>query len=91
MATFTLVWDSIPLNTKMKVSDGLPPPSTNTEGAPYNAWRSHNFIGTLEEKIQRNSWRYLKFEVDPTTTGDQMLYLAYDIAEGQGHNFELVA
>lgn len=85
---FEDAWN-LPTDTLVKVSNGLPPPSTNTEGVPYNAWRSHNFTGTLEEKIERAGWRYLRFEVLSTTTPEQVVYLAYEIAEGQGHTFEV--
>jgi hypothetical protein len=88
--TFEEVWNSIDLETVVTVSNGFPPPSSNTEGLPYKEWFSHNFTGTLEEKIDRNGWKYLRFEVDPTTTPVAVEYLAYEVAQGPGHSFEVV-
>ena len=90
MASFQLTWDTIPLNTTIKVSDGNPPPSTNKEGNPYKIWKSHNFIGTLEDKIDREGWRYLKFQVNNEFTPNPVDYLAYEVAETINHNYELV-
>jgi hypothetical protein len=88
--TFEDIWNDIELETVIAVSNGRPPPSTNIEGIPYKAWKSHNFTGTLEEKIERNNWRYLRFEVLNNETSDQVIYLAYEIPEGGLHTFTLI-
>ena len=87
--TFEEIWNSVELETVVTISNGAPPPSTNTQGIPYMAWRSHNFTGTLEEKINRNGWRYLKFEVLADTTPEAVVYLAYEVAENVTHQFTI--
>lgn len=87
--TFEEVWnDDDNMDAVFVVRNGKPPPSANTEGLPYKAWSTNNFTGTLEEKITRSGWRYLKFEVLPSDTGEHVEYLAYEIADGGTHTFE---
>lgn len=83
--TFDEAWD-LAIDTVVTVRTG-PPPSTNTEGYPYKAWKSHNFTGTLEEKITRDGWRYLRFEVNADETPEAVEYLAHEIPEGGAHSF----
>lgn len=83
---FEQAWTDLKIDDLVRVSDGNPPPS-NTTGTAYNAWRSHNFVGTLEEKIERNGWRYLKFEVLPSDVPENVVYLAYEVADGPNHTF----
>lgn len=88
--TFEEVWDTVAIDTVVTISDGTPPPTTNTQGPAYMGWFSHNFTGTLEEKIERGSWKYMKFEVLPIDTPEAVEYLAYEIVQGPGHTFEVV-
>lgn len=86
---FSTAWN-LPIGTRLKVSNGVPPPSTNKEGMPYRVWRSHNFVGTLEEKINFEGWRSLKIALDNNDTPDIVEYLAYSVQEDVFHTFELV-
>jgi hypothetical protein len=87
--TFDDIWNGTELETVVAVNNGKPPPSTNVEGIPYKAWKSHNFTGTLEEKVERDGWQYLRFEVLTSETPDQVAYLAYEIPKGGSHTFEV--
>ena len=88
--TFEEAWDGLEEGSKVKVSNGNPPPSKNKDGLPYKAWVSNNFTGTLRGKVTHDDWRYLHIEVDPSDTGEQVESLAYDIPEGNGHIFEAI-
>lgn len=87
MINFAAAWE-LPLNTWVKVSDGTPPPSANKEGNPYRAWKSHNFVGQIEERIDMDGWRSLKIVLDNDETPDVVDYMAYTIQEGVFHTFE---
>lgn len=89
LLNFNEVWDNVVEGETITVSDGTPPPSSNTQGVPYKAWKSHNFTGILEAKISKNNWRYLRLEVTNTSTPSEVSYLAYEIAEGGNHRFEI--
>jgi len=80
---FAAAWDAFALGDRVKVSDSTPPPSTNTHGIPYRAWRSHNFTGTLIAKVD-GDYRGLQIECDPETGA----IIAYTVAEGLPHTFE---
>lgn len=82
---FSDVWNEIAIGTVLSVSDGRPPPSTNTSGVPYKAWKSHNFTGILKEKVEQEDWRYLRFELEPDKNGN---IIGFTLAEGIGHFFE---
>lgn len=86
--TFDEIWAAVETGAGLRVSNGLPPPSANKLGIAYRSWASHNFNGTLRDKIERDGWRYLSIEVDPSTTGDEVEYLAHEIAEGPQHSFD---
>lgn len=86
--TFDDIWNNADLETLITVSKDGPPPSV-TSGVAYQAWRSHNFTGTLEDKVTKNGWRYLRFEVLSDTTPDEVEYLAYEVADGLGHAFTI--
>jgi hypothetical protein len=64
------------------VSDGTPPPSANVDGWPYKCWRSHNFSGTLAEKIDGPP-RSLR-STCPDESGS---VIGYTVMEGAGHSF----
>lgn len=87
---FAELWDSAEVGATVKVRNDMPPPSANTEGEPYRAWRSHNFEGELEAKIDRDGWRFMRFKVDNTTTAIEVDYLAYEVSEAVPHQFELI-
>jgi hypothetical protein len=80
---FAAAWDAFAIGDRVKVSDGTPPPSTNTNGMPYRAWRSHNFTGTLIAKID-GEYRGLQIQCAPD--GDATI--AFTVAEGLPHTFE---
>jgi hypothetical protein len=85
--TFDDVWTSVSLDTVLTVSNSIPPPSTNTEGMAYRAWRSHNFEGVLREKVTHAGWRSLRIEVIDTPA--EVEFLAYDVADDGQHTFEV--
>lgn len=87
--TFQELWNS-PIGILVKVSNGEPPPSNVVTGIPYKQWKSHNFVGTFEEAFEETNWRYLKFALRNEDTPDNVEYMAYHIAEGGSHTFELV-
>ena len=70
----------------MNVSDGTPEPS-NPAGVPWRAWRSHNFTGTLAEKID-GAPRAMRFELAPNDAGN---VIGYTVLEAVPHSFEAVA
>lgn len=84
--TFDEFWTAANLGDALSVRDGTPSPS-NVEGNPYKMWKSHNFDGILREKVTADGWRYLRIEVDPDETPEEVEFLAYDVAEGIGHTF----
>lgn len=81
--TFEEAWEAFSLGDVVKVSNGLPPPSTNTEGIPYKAWMSHNFTGTLVAKND-SEYRSMQFDKPPCPIGNVVGYI---IQEGIGHAF----
>ena len=86
---FEQAWNSLAVGDVVKVSDGTPPPSTNTEGLPFRLWRSHNFVGELEEKIG-DGWRQMRFRLHEDASPEEVEYLAYTIADGSPETFEKV-
>lgn len=80
---FAEAWTAFAIGDRVKVSDGTPPPSSNTTGMPYRAWRSHNFTGTLIAKID-GDYRGLQIECDPEAGAT----IAFTVAEGIPHTFE---
>jgi ribonucleotide reductase alpha subunit len=66
----------------VKVSDGTRAPS-NQHGIPYRAWMSHNFTGTLVEKID-GDLRAMRIEMAP----EPGFTIAFDVSEEVYHTFE---
>lgn len=88
---FAGAWDALSVGDSVTVSDGTPPPSANVDGWPYKCWRSHNFTGTLVEKIDPESApggppRSMRFELAPNEDGN---VIGYQVVEGVGHSFTL--
>lgn len=81
--TFDEVFAGVSLETAIVVSNGKPAPP---EGPTlrYRAWRSNNFSGPLKAKID-GAHRALLIEA----VNEPGLVVAYTIAEGLGHTFEL--
>lgn len=80
---FATAWTTFDIGASVKASDGMPPPSTNTAGIPYQGWRSHNFTGTLVEKID-GDFRAMRFELAPNELGN---VIGFTLLEGVGHEF----
>lgn len=80
---FATAWDTLAIGATVTVSDGTAPPSTNTDGVPYKAWRSHNFTGTLAAKVP-GDFRGMRFDLPPTENGSVVGYIITEAAE---HSF----
>jgi len=93
---FAQVWDELEIGDRVAVSNGKPPPSTNTAGAPYKAWRSHNFTGAIAEKLETETeagtYRSMKITMScPVMAPDcENNEITWTIQEGIGHSFTLV-
>lgn len=83
MISFAECWDTAAPDMRVTVSDGMPEP-TNPNGLPWRLWRSHNFTGSLKQKIA-GSPRRMVFELDPTAGAT----VSYEIIEGLGHSFAI--
>lgn len=74
---------ALPIGTRVRVSDGLPPPGG--EGLARNIWRSHNHTGNIVEKTG-GQWRTIKVEEDE----DDGVQVAFTITEQSGDKFEVL-
>lgn len=82
---FATAWTSFAIGGSVTVSDGMPEPS-KPEGMAWRLWRSHNFTGTLVEKLG-DAQRAMRFQL-AAVGGVQV---SYDVAEAVAHQFEVVA
>lgn len=80
---FDQAWKTMDVGDQVKISNGRPPPSMNKQGKPFKAWRSHNFTGTIKQKID-GEWRSMVIMMDPDENGNQV---GYTVQEGIGHVF----
>jgi hypothetical protein len=80
---FSQAWDALAIGDAVSVSDGSPAPSANVEGFPYKCWKSHNFSGTVAEKIDGPP-RAMRIDQEPDEAGS---VVGYVLAEGVGHSF----
>jgi hypothetical protein len=79
---FAEAWDTLAIGDEVTVSNGMPRPN-NFDGIPYRMWVSHNFTGTLVEKID-GEWRAMKFELPPSLA----FVIAFTVQEAIPHTFE---
>lgn len=80
--TFEEAWDTLAIGDECAVSNAEPQP-TNIFGDPFKAWRSHNFTGTLVEKIDGDQ-RAMRFELPPSLA----YVIAFTVLEIVPHTFE---
>ena len=81
---FAQAWDILSIGDLVAVANGKPPPSANTEGVPYKAWRSHNFTGALVEKID-GPFRAMRFELPADELGT---VIGFTVQDAVPHTFE---
>lgn len=79
--SFSSAFATLAIGSSITVANGLPEP-TKTDGVPWRVWRSHNFTGTLVEKISGMP-RKIVFQLPP----DGNVHASYTVVEGLGHNF----
>jgi hypothetical protein len=82
---FAQAWETLSIGDQVAVSNGKPPPSANTEGVPYKAWRSHNFTGELVEKID-GPFRAMRFDLPVDEAGT---IIGFTVLEAIAHSYEL--
>ena len=84
--TFEEVWDSVSIDAIVTVSNGKPAPPASAK-RPYDAWRSNNCTGPLRAKLDATEIRGRRLRIE--AVNEAGLVVAFDIAEGYGHSFEL--
>ena len=79
--SFGATFASVEIGQEVIVSNGNPEP-TKIGGVPWRIWRSHNFTGTLIEKVEGVP-RQMVIQL-PEEGG---VRTSYTIVDGRGHNF----
>ena len=79
--SFGAAFATFALGDSVVVANGNPEPS-KSGGVPWRIWRSHNFTGTLIEKVEGVP-RQMVFQL-PEEGG---VRTSYTIVDGLGHNF----
>lgn len=82
---FSEAWDTLSAGDSVAVSNGDPPPQALADSIPMRVWRSHNFTGTLVEKID-GSPRLLRFNLPLNAEGNT---IGFSVAEDVPHAFAL--
>lgn len=80
---FAQAWDSFSVGDVIVVANGEIEPGREAQPVAWAAWRSHNFSGTILEKIDGTP-RALRIEL-PERGGATLVYCP---REGDGHRFE---
>ena len=86
--TFEEVWDTVEIGMVITVSDGRSEPGGGLGSFRYNAWRSHNFSGSLVEKLEAGGSQPRRLRI--ADAASPAVNVLYDVAENVSHTFSLV-
>ncbi|HYD87104.1 MAG TPA: hypothetical protein VEA80_06505 [Vitreimonas sp.] len=85
--TFDDIFAAAPIGARLAVSDGRPQPPERAVQR-LRAWRSHNFEGPLEEKLEASESQPRRLKIRAV---DQLgLTVSYTVAENVEHTFTLL-
>lgn len=82
MIDFARAWVDLSLGDQVAVSNGLVEPATGADSLEHRIWRSHNFAGTVAEKIDGPP-RAMRIEFE----GEGGSLIGFTVTEGEGHSF----
>lgn len=80
---FATAWSTFLIGDPVAVSNDQPSPDMDESTQAMKIWRSHNFTGTLAEKIAGAN-RRMRFELAPNADGN---IIGYSVAEDVPHSF----
>lgn len=82
---FATAWATLAIGDVVAVSNGQPHPGSKPASLSARIWASHNFTGTLAEKIDGDR-QGLRFELPPTEGGS---VIGFVVAADVPHEFAL--
>lgn len=83
MIGFAEIWDTSEIGDEVTVANGSPEPATGPDSLDHKVWRSHNFTGSVAEKIEGDV-RAMRIDLPANDAGN---VVGFVVCEGDGHSF----